>query len=185
MQHAQQDKQSEAEQLGRALVSNLIASQNVLKAYIRKSLAQEADVEDIFQKLLVKALRKQDSHLIENPQAYAYKMLQNLIVDHVREQQKQPETLEIEPECGNLSLDDLLEHNQRVAVYQEVIESMPALRRAVFIRRRLHGETRKEIASALGLAEEAVKKHITRAMDDLRQAVEKRYSIINCPLSEV
>lgn len=48
---------------------------------------------------------------------------------------------------------------------------MSPLRRDVFIRRRLHGESRQLIAKNLGVSEEAVKKHISRAMDMLKNAI--------------
>ena len=43
----------------------------------------------------------------------------------------------------------------------------------VFRRRRLEGQSREEIAQALGLQPEAVKKHISRAMAQLARALDE------------
>ncbi|WP_102796517.1 RNA polymerase sigma factor [Bowmanella denitrificans] len=155
------------------LLTCLMANQTALKAYIRRALPEEADVEDLFQKLLLKALRMDNQQGIDNPLAYGYKMAQSLIIDHLRESQRQPDELVHEPEAPSLCLDTLLDHQQRITLYKQVIATMPALRREVFIRRRLHSESRDTIARAMGLSEEAIKKHLSRAMDDLRQAMEK------------
>ncbi|MGP9497102.1 RNA polymerase sigma factor, partial [Pseudoalteromonas sp. AOP7-A1-14] len=119
----------------------------------------------------MKALKMECTTHIDNPLAYGYRMAHHLIVDHHREKNKYPESLEYEPESNDLSLENLLEYEQRLRIYQQVLTQMPALRRDVFIRRRLHGESRQQISKSLGLSEEAVKKHISRAMDMLKEAI--------------
>ena len=74
------------------------------------------------------------------------------------------------------SLETMLDNQQRVALYKQVLSEMSPLRRDIFIRRRLHNESRQDIATTLGLNEETVKKHITRAMDALKIAIEARFS---------
>jgi RNA polymerase sigma-70 factor (ECF subfamily) len=51
---------------------------------------------------------------------------------------------------------------------------MQPLRREVFIRRRLHGQTHAEIAEALDLTPDAVEKHIVRGMRQLCEAIDQR-----------
>ncbi|MFY8325137.1 RNA polymerase sigma factor [Pseudoalteromonas sp. ZZD1] len=160
---------SEQGQQNRPLVKCFIANQDALKSFFRRGVGEDAD--DLFQKLLMKALKIECTAHIDNPLAYGYRMAHHLVVDHHREQKKSPESLEHEPQSNDLSLESLLEHEQRLQVYQQVLAQMPALRRDVFIRRRLHGESRQQISQSLGLSEEAVKKHISRAMDMLKDAI--------------
>lgn len=158
-------------QQNRPLVKCFIANQDALRSFFRRAVGEQADADDLFQKLLMKALKIECTAHIDNPLAYGYRMAHHLVVDHHREQKKSPESLEHEPESNDLSLESLLEHEQRLQVYQQVLAQMPALRRDVFIRRRLHGESRQQISQSLGLSEEAVKKHISRAMDMLKDAI--------------
>ncbi|HEA16171.1 hypothetical protein LCGC14_2698180 [marine sediment metagenome] len=155
----------------RPLVKCFMANQDALKNFFRRAVGEQADADDLFQKLLLKALKTDSTAHIDNPLAYGYRMAHHLVVDHHREQNKLPESLEHEPLSAELSLENLLDHEQRLRLYQQVLTQMPALRRDVFIRRRLHGHSRRHISQSLGLSEEAVKKHISRAMDMLKDAI--------------
>jgi len=153
------------------MVKCMLENEKALKAFIRKSLEQDSDVEDIFQQLMEKTL-KMDTHLvIEQPLSYGYKIAQNLIIDFTRQQQRNPDELTFEPESDNITLEEQLAHEQRLQIYQRCIANMPPLRRQVFIQRRLHGKSRAQICAELGLQEEAVKKHISRAMTDLENEI--------------
>lgn len=66
-----------------------------------------------------------------------------------------------------------MQDRQRLALFSATLEAMPPLRREVFRRRRLEGQSREEIAEALGLQPEAVKKHISRAMAQLARALDE------------
>ena len=153
------------------LVRCFIANQNSLQEFFRRSVDDRADADDLFQKLLLKALKIENTDHIDNLLAYGFRMAKHLVIDHHRDQKKFPESLEHDPESEALSLENLLEHEQRMRLYQQVLMQMSPLRRDVFIRRRLHGESRQLIAKNLGLSEEAVKKHISRAMDMLKNAI--------------
>lgn len=165
----------------RTLLQCFIANQDALKGFFCKAVAERADADDLFQKLLLKALNSEHLDPIDNPLAYGYRMAQHLVIDHHREQKKIPESLEHEPHCEALSLESALEYEQRIALYQRILSQMPALRRDVFIRRRIKGQTRSEIASSLGISEEAVKKHISRAMDMLKNAMIEYFLMHECP----
>lgn len=162
---------SKQSQSHRPLVKCFIANQDALKSFFRRAVGEQADADDLFQKLLLKALKIECTDHIDNPLAYGYRMAHHLVIDHHKEQSKYPECLEHEPLSTELSLENLLDHEQRLRLYQQVLTQMPALRRDVFTRRRLHGESRQQIAQSLGFSEEAVKKHISRAMDMLKDAI--------------
>ena len=180
----QSENASQCPARNRALLQCLMANQDAIKNYLTKAVEQRADAEDLFQKLLMKVFRMELQEELENPLAYGYRMAQNLVIDFHREIQRAPTCLEHEPECESVALETMLEHQQRVALYQQVLSEMSALRREIFIRRRLHNESRQHIAHTMGLNEETVKKHITRAMDALKLAVESHFSDDLRPRSE-
>lgn len=155
------------------LAQALIQHQSALKRFIRRSMQQETDVEDIYQKVLLKGLQvKQQSH-IKNYLSYGFKMAERAIADHIRESQKQPEEMAQEPVCEQLDLEQQIEHQQRLKLYQQVLTDMPPLRRKIFILRKFNGHSRSEIATELNMSEEAVKKHISRAMQALKQVMKE------------
>ena len=63
-----------------------------------------------------------------------------------------------------------------------VLESLPPLRREVFLLFRAHGFTRTEIAGRLALSEAAVAKHLVRAaLDCSRVFAEMQAALIDAP----
>ena len=154
-----------------AMVKCMLENEKALKAFIRKSLEQDSDVEDIFQQLMEKTLKMDANLVVEQPLSYGYKIAQNLIIDFTRQQQRNPDELTFEPESDNVTLEEQLAYEQRLQVYQRCLANMPPLRRQVFIQRRLHGKSRAQISAELGLQDEAVKKHISRAMTDLENEI--------------
>ncbi|GGD49244.1 hypothetical protein GCM10011357_01520 [Lacimicrobium alkaliphilum] len=156
------------------LAQALLKHQTVLKQFIRRSVSQESDVEDIYQKMLLKVLKRRSDSDIQNPLSYGFKMAENSIAEYIRESQRHPDELAVEPICEKSNLEEQLHYHQRLNLYQQVLTDMPALRREAFVRRKFHGQSRTEIADAMTLSEEAVKKHITRAMDDLKCAVQRQ-----------
>ena len=170
---SQTDKTSGSANENHNLAQALIKNQVPLKQFIRRSVQQESDVEDIFQKVLLKGLKRKNENVVQNPLSYGFKMAENVIAEHYREHLQQPEEMISEPPCEKIDLERQLEYRQRLALYQKVLANMPELRQKVFIRSKFHGHSRQEIARSLSLSEEAVKKHVSRALDDLKVAVER------------
>lgn len=155
--------------LAQALLKNQIA----LKRFIRRSVIQESDVEDIYQKVLLKGLQRQSDNEIQNPLSYGFKMAENMIAEYMRAHQKEPEELEEEPPCEKIDLEQQLEYQQRLKLYQQVLAKMPKQRRDIFVRRKFNDQSLTEIATALSMTKEAVKKNISRAMLELKDAVQR------------
>ena len=74
--------------------------------------------------------------------------------------------------CQQPGLQLQLEQRQFVEMITATVKAMPRLRREVFFRRRLEGQTAKEVATALGISPGAVDAHIARAVLDLHRAIE-------------
>jgi RNA polymerase sigma-70 factor (ECF subfamily) len=71
------------------------------------------------------------------------------------------------------TVDQQLERKQLIALVAGILRTMPRLRREVFIRRRVHGQSAGEVVEALGLSSSAVSHHMARAMVDLHLAIQK------------
>ena len=83
--------------------------------------------------------------------------------------------------CPRPSIQEQLEHRQLVSIIADMVKAMPPLRREVFFRRRVEGQSAKEVAEALGISPGAVDTHIARAVLDLHSAIgkfEKRGGIV-------
>jgi RNA polymerase sigma-70 factor (ECF subfamily) len=69
--------------------------------------------------------------------------------------------------------DEVLQHRERVKMFERALQGLTPLQRRVFLMRRVDGRSRTEIAEALGLSVEAVKKHLVRAMAVLADVIDE------------
>ncbi|WCT79413.1 RNA polymerase sigma factor [Novosphingobium humi] len=160
-----------------ALLGSITHAMARLRRYVHAHMANRADAEDIVQESLARTLRRAGEaglgeQGIARPDHYAIGIARNLMADHARHAAMAGEcAIDEAMPCAAPLPDQHLQHRQRLALFTATLEAMPPLRREVFRRRRLEGQSREDIAQALGLQPEAVKKHINRAMAQLARAL--------------
>ena len=147
-----------------------MANRSDLRAFIRKSVDQEADVDDIFQMTLVRVIERSRLSEIEQPLRYAYRVARNLLIDMARGRRTEIVPLDEDLVCERTDLELQLDRQRRMELYQKTLQSMPALRRDVFARYRLKGESTASIGNALGPSSASVDKHITPPPSTLKPA---------------
>jgi RNA polymerase sigma factor (sigma-70 family) len=149
------------------LDERLTSATGPLKRYIQRIAPNSSDAADIYQESILRVIEQARAQPLRNPLAYAVRIARNLLLGGKRQ------TLSLE------TLDDLssplpcpeerTSQRQRAELLTGFLATMPVQRREVLIRRRLQGESREQIAAAMGLSEAAVKKHMTRALADLQR----------------
>lgn len=144
-----------------------------LRQYIASRVPDRHDAEDLLQDTLLRSLRVSEHARILNPLAYGLSIARNLVSDYWRGRKTFVSTDEVQ-EAETTALDEVHIMAQKVEYLQSVLEQLPPLRREVFVMRRIQGKSRDEIATALGISAEAVKKHITRAMISIAAAMEEK-----------
>ena len=151
-------------------VAELKRHERKLLSYISRRRGDSSASEDILQETLLTVIEQSRKQEIANPLAYAYRVADSLIFSQARRGRREEAIGESDFECGLPLADELLEHKQRAEIFEAVLTRLSPMRREVFIRRHLDGQSRQEIAAAMGLNVEAVKKHLVRAMADLTEA---------------
>lgn len=152
-----------------AFEKNLLSNQAGLRRFISAKVRDHQAVDDLLQETLLRTLRSADRGKVNNLFAYTVQVAKSVIVDYWRREEREPAL----PDTGREIADEhpcpaeRQSQAQRLDDLSDIIEAMPGLRREVFVRRRLEGQSREEIAEAMGLSVEAVKKHLTRAMTDV------------------
>ena len=144
-----------------------------IRGYIRSQVGNPSDVDDLVQDTLVRSLQTAGRDKVKNPLAYGLQVARSVVMDHWRRHQRQPENVDELPEQGGEALDQQQIQQQKLELLTRQVADMPELRRKVFLMRRMDGLSREAIAAELGLSEEAVKKHLTRAMMDIARTMEK------------
>lgn len=136
-----------------------------IQRFVKQFSLSSHDEADCIQESIVRVLEQSRKSQVHNPVAYAMIVAKNLIF---KKSAETPSKITSE-EYSSLSLEESIDYGQRVQHVNVALSRMPELRRTVLVRKRYYGESRKQIAEILGISEEAVKKHITRAMADLQR----------------
>jgi RNA polymerase sigma-70 factor (ECF subfamily) len=147
-----------------------------LLQFVGGRLRHHADGEDIVQETWLRLYDYRQKRSVANVGAFCFKVARNLVHDYFRARRAMPEAQEVTEEiaCPQPRIETVLDYRQRVEILVGALRVMPPLRREVFLRRRLDGIASQTIAEDLGLSVAAIEKHCTRALADLRAALEKR-----------
>ena len=131
------------------------------------------DAEDIAHRAFEKfALRLRETE-IHNPEAFVWRVAQNLVLNHRRrervrerhvEETAHTETLANE---NDLSPERILINNHELARVNAAIAALGERRRQIFLLRRVDGLNYTQIAEVMGISRNAVKKNLEKAVAEI------------------
>jgi RNA polymerase sigma-70 factor (ECF subfamily) len=147
-----------------------------LQRFVEGRLRDRGEGEDIVQETYVRLYDYRRTRPVADVGAFCFAVARNLVHDHFRRHKAQPATGELAEDiiCPQPRAEEILDYRQRVEILVRALKVMPPLRREVFLRRRLDGIATSTIATDLDLSIAAVEKHCSRALADLRAALERR-----------
>jgi len=140
-----------------------------LLRYLQKN-ANSADAADIFQEAVTRVLEQTRHKPILNPLAYAFTVARHLLMRIRNHPAEQPDELV----CQSANPEEMASMQQTVELFGQTLAAMPALRRRVFVLYRVEGKSRSHIATLLQISEEAVSKHVSRALADIQRQIDQQ-----------
>lgn len=158
-----------------ALSGDLLALSGRLRpaliAFFQRRLRDPSQAEDLTQDLFCR-LAAGPPHVVDNPEAYIFRIAANLINDHFRRETVRSRYHRHDDPARDADVDQLdaarfLEARESVGRVAAVLNTLPERTRHIFILYRLEGMARKEIADTFGVSVSAVEKHIATAMRTL------------------
>ncbi|MBF8779620.1 RNA polymerase sigma factor [Pseudomonas fulva] len=155
-----------------AVVHELLASYSDLRGYLCGRLRNHDDAADIAQSSFAQAYAHAMTAPVLNARALLFQAARNLCIDRHRRRSTELAALEdwlARAEVLSPSVEQILLAREQLQQLILRIERMPRLRREVFVRVRLHGQSHREVCEALGLSAKAVELHIGRAVFDLSE----------------
>lgn len=155
------------------VVLELEGQKRKLLSYIFRRDRNRMRSEDILQEVMLRVLEQSRKQDIANPLAYAYRVADSVIYAKAeRTERDASEPLNDDLVCDYPLADEILQHREKVRIFENALRKLTPLQREIFIRRHFDHKSRQEIADLLGLSVEAVKKHLVRAMAELAGALE-------------
>jgi RNA polymerase sigma-70 factor (ECF subfamily) len=140
-----------------------------LARYLQKN-ASSADAADIFQESIARVLEQARQKPLLNPLAYAFTVARHMLLRLKALPAEQPDELA----CQSANPEEMASMQQTVELVSQTLAAMPALRRQVFVLYRMEGKSRSSIAALLQISEEAVAKHVSRALADIQRRLDRQ-----------
>lgn len=157
--------------------------QAALRRFISRFVRRNQDIDDVAQETFLRAFRAEQERdkAIEMPKSYLFRVAHNVAVYELTRKSNQIyDSLEDVDESTASWREDTLEDEimakQVIGLRCEAIALLPPQCRRVFLMRKVHGMSHREIAERLNIATKTVEKHISKGVRDsghyvrLRQA---------------
>lgn len=133
---------------------------------------------DLVQDSFLRLAEQQRHEQIDNAQAYLYRTAHNLMVDHVRQQQRRKTDLVPHEALESIveerpALDDQAAREQHLRRLQAILGELPERTQQVFRLNRLEGMTHAEVARHLGISDSSVQKHLAKALAYVMQCLQE------------
>ena len=139
-----------------------------LRAFATRKLRNRAMAEDIVQEACLRLAGLQGA-TIENPRAYLYRVVGNLVTDHQRREKLHSQVMA--GLAGEADLADpvadaerRLIAKERVRLLVRAIADLPPRCRECFVLRRFEDLSQDEIAHRMGISRSMVEKHLRLAL---------------------
>ncbi|QPJ66472.1 MAG: sigma-70 family RNA polymerase sigma factor [Candidatus Nitrohelix vancouverensis] len=151
------------------MASTFEAYYDELKAYLIQKIGCPSVAEDILHDTWLRAVGRSSQSPVEYPRAFLYKVAKNLLIDRKRREQLvsrhmvQGEVSEAIPDA-QVSADSELIHRERLVLFQQAVDELPAKCRQVFVMRKFELMSQAEIAERLGISRNMVEKHLRKAL---------------------
>lgn len=144
-------------------------NESVLKRFLRRFTSSQQDVEDICQETVLRALEAEKSRQIREPRAFLFGVARNIVrkdldkksralVDFVEDFASQ------EYAADEPSIEDCLDARQRMILFGQAVATLPGQCQRVFLMKKVHGYSHKEIARKLDISVSTVEKHASSGL---------------------
>lgn len=150
-------------------VHQALKNADPLARYLQRN-ASSADAADIFQESVTRVLEQAKQRPILNPLAYAFTVARHMLMRLKPTQAEEPDQLL----CQSANPEEMASMQQTVDLLSQALAAMPTLRRQVFVLLRMEGKSRSDIAALLQISEDAVSKHISRALADIQRLLDQQ-----------
>lgn len=163
-----------------SITSIFLENNLFLRKFLTRYLRKDMDVEDVLQDTYLKVYHlEQKGTKIDKPKSFLFTVAKNLALNELNRQSRRiSETIddclgeEAVEQLKHPSADNEIEAHQALGQYCEAIAQLPPKCRQVYLLRKVHGLSHKDIARRMGMSLDAVEKQLFRGMSRCRQYLE-------------
>ncbi|HKT73445.1 MAG TPA: sigma-70 family RNA polymerase sigma factor [Steroidobacteraceae bacterium] len=152
--------------------------EGVLRNCLYRYTRNHSDVEELLQETYARLLTAGASSEpeVRSVRAFALTIARNVAFDWLRHRQVVPIELMADMEALDVldeseQVEEIVNSHQELAMLIQAIQQLPERGRQVFTLRKVYGYSQKEIAARLGISENTVEQHLTKAARRCAQAL--------------
>ncbi|HWE06139.1 MAG TPA: RNA polymerase sigma factor [Rhizomicrobium sp.] len=148
-------------------MSAYIANETAIKRFLGRFLKNVQDIDDTAQEVFMRAFVADAIEPVVTPRPYLFRVAKNLALNHLAklsnlltDRIEDVSDTSALPTDHQVSIEDEVDAGQRFGNVVRAIGALPPRCAKVFVLRKIHGFSQKEIALQLCISESTVEKHI-------------------------
>ena len=151
------------------VLSAFVQHQSALRRYISRFVRRRHDIDDVAQEVFLRAFRTEKQREIEQPKSFLFKIAHNVAVTELTKKSSQIlDYIEDIDSSGVIATEGHAESEaigrQTLGIHCEAVAKLPEQCRKVYLMRKVHGMSHKEISERLGIAVSTVEKHLAKGV---------------------
>ena len=140
-----------------------------LKKFLTRYVSSQRDIEDVVQETYLRAFVSEQRKSVAQPQAFLFRVARNVALTELTRKSRQitdyiEDLASIEVLGTEASADAHMEAEELLGIYCEAVATLPGKCREVFLLRKVHGLSHKEIAARMSLSSSSVEKYLQQAL---------------------
>jgi len=149
--------------------SQVLPHEAAVRAWLKRWTSRYQDIDDVIQEAYCRLAAMDDVTHVGNGRAYLFQTTRNIVLEQIR--RSKVVRIDNVMDMGSLNIVDEAPPMDRVVAgarelqrVERLIKRLPLKCRRVFILRRIHGMSQREIARTLGISQAAVEKQAARGL---------------------
>jgi len=161
-----------------SITEAFLKNNKFLKNFLSRYFNEQCDIEDIMQEAYLRAYGAEKIQEIKQPKPFLFQIAKNIAINELNKKSRQlnsyiddfdlPLVLESETQVENE-----IEAKQQFGLYCEAVATLPVKCRRIFLLRKVHGLSHKEISQRVGLTVSSVEKYLLKATLTCRKYVQE------------
>jgi len=157
--------------------SYVLPHEAAVRAWLKRWAGRPEDIDDVIQEAYCRLAELDDVTHIGSGRAYLFQTTRNIVLEQIR--RSKVVRIDNVTDMGSLNIVDEAPPMDRVVTgarelqrVAQLIEQLPLKCRRVFVLRRIHGVSQREIARMFGITQHAVEKQAARGLKLIVKALE-------------
>lgn len=157
--------------------SHVLPHEAAVRAWLKRWTGRHQDIDDVIQEAYCRLAAMEDITHVGSGRAYLFQTTRNIVLEQVR--RSKIVHIDNVTDIGAVGIVDEAPPMDRVVAgarelqrVEQLIEGLPVKCRRVFVLRRIHGVSQREIARMLGITEAAVEKQAARGLKLIMNGLE-------------